>query len=34
MSDLDKLKAHLEWLIAQEAYEEAAEVRDQISKME
>ena len=34
MSDLNKLKAHLEWLIAQEAYEEAAEVRDQISKME
>ena len=34
MSDLDKLKAHLDWLIAQEAYEEAAEVRDQISKME
>ena len=34
MSDLDKLKAHLEWLIAQEAYEEAADVRDQISKME
>ena len=34
MSDLDKLKAHLEWLIAQEAYEEAAEVRDQISKMQ
>lgn len=34
MSELDKLKAHLEWLIAQEAYEEAAEVRDQISKME
>ena len=34
ISDLNKLKAHLEWLIAQEAYEEAAEVRDQISKME
>ncbi len=34
VSDLDKLKAHLDWLIAQEAYEEAAEVRDQISKME
>lgn len=34
MSDLDKLKAHLEWLIAQEAYEEAAEVRDQISRMQ
>ena len=34
MSDLNRLKAHLEWLIAQEAYEEAAEVRDKISRME
>lgn len=34
VSELDKLKAHLEWLIAQEAYEEAAQVRDQIGKME
>ena len=33
-SELDKLKAHLDWLIAQEAYEQAAQVRDQISKME
>ncbi len=34
LSEVDRLKAHLDWLIAQEAYEEAAEVRDQISKME
>jgi len=34
LSDLDKLKAHLDWLIAQEAYEQAAQVRDQISKIE
>ncbi len=34
LSELDKLKAHLDWLIAQEAYEQAAQVRDQISKME
>jgi hypothetical protein len=34
LSDLDKLRAHLDWLIAQEAYEQAAQVRDQINKME
>ena len=34
MSELEQLKAHLDWLIAQEAYEQAAEVRDQISKLE
>ncbi len=34
LSDLDKLRAHLDWLIAQEAYEQAAQIRDQISKME
>jgi len=34
MSELDQLKAHLDWLIAQEAYEQAAKVRDQIIKLE
>lgn len=34
MSELDQLKAHLDWLIAQEAYEQAAKIRDQISKLE
>ena len=34
LSELDQLKAHLDWLIAQEAYEQAAKVRDQISKLE
>ncbi|MFT5377702.1 MAG: bifunctional DNase/RNase [Candidatus Latescibacterota bacterium] len=34
LSELDKLKVHLDWLIAQEAYEQAAQVRDQISKIE
>lgn len=34
MSELDKLKAQLNRLIAEEAYEEAARVRDQISALE
>ncbi len=34
MSQLEQLKAHLDWLIAQEAYEQAAEVRDRINKLE
>lgn len=34
MSDLDQLKAHLDWLITQEAYEQAAKVRDRIIKLE
>ncbi len=34
ISQLEQLKAHLDWLIAQEAYEQAAKVRDRISKLE
>ena len=34
ISKLEKLKAHLDWLIAQEAYEQAAKVRDRISELE
>ena len=34
MSELDKLKAQLDRLIAEEAYEEAARVRDQITALE
>lgn len=34
ISQLDQLKAHLDWLIAQEAYEQAAQVRDRISELE
>lgn len=34
LSDLDLLKAQLDRLVAEEAYEEAARVRDQISQME
>ena len=33
-SEIDLLKAHLGRLVAEEAYEEAARVRDQISQME
>ena len=34
ISQLEQLKAHLDWLIAQEAYEQAAKVRDRISELE
>lgn len=34
ISKLEQLKAHLDWLIAQEAYEQAAKVRDRISELE
>ena len=34
ISRLEQLKAHLDWLIAQEAYEQAAKVRDRISELE
>ena len=34
ISQLEQLKAHLDWLIAQEAYEQAAQVRDRISELE
>ncbi len=34
LSELDQLKAHLDWLITQEAYEQAAKIRDQITKLE
>jgi hypothetical protein len=34
LSELDQLKAHLDWLITQEAYEQAAKIRDQIIKLE
>jgi bifunctional DNase/RNase len=34
LSELEQLKAHLDWLIAQEAYEQAAKIRDQIIKLE
>jgi bifunctional DNase/RNase len=34
LSELEQLKAHLNWLIAQEAYEQAAKVRDQIKRLE
>ncbi len=34
ISRLEQLKAHLDWLIAQEAYEQAAQVRDRISELE
>ncbi len=34
LSDLDLLKAQLDRLVAEEAYEEAARVRDQIIQME
>lgn len=34
ISQLERLKAHLDWLIAQEAYEQAAKVRDRISALE
>ncbi len=33
-SEIDLLKAHLDRLVAEEAYEEAARVRDQINQME
>ncbi|MCC7261913.1 MAG: UvrB/UvrC motif-containing protein, partial [Candidatus Latescibacteria bacterium] len=32
-SELDKLKAQLDRLVAEEAYEEAAKLRDQIIRM-
>ena len=34
ISQLEQLKAHLDYLIAQEAYEQAAKVRDRISELE
>ena len=34
ISQLEQLKAHLDWLIACEAYEQAAKVRDRISELE
>ena len=34
ISKLEQLKAHLDWLIAQEAYEQAAKVRDRINELE
>ena len=34
ISQLEQLRAHLDWLIAQEAYEQAAKVRDRISELE
>ncbi len=34
LSELDQLKAHLDWLISQEDYEQAAKIRDKIIKLE
>ena len=34
ISQLEQLKAHLDWLVAHEAYEQAAKVRDRISELE